>query len=247
MVSFILCESPVFIFRVCSPDILWDERRGEIFCQKIFFCKLSINMVFLILLFILRRVCSPDILWDERRRELGGYQRRRNYNQRHQQRSKHTQQVFFRFLKNGFLSFLYFWFPILYLPRNRWQQLTLVMPLKEISFQLLRLFTKSNSNLSARSDRSFTRIYKGFTISLNWIASSLKGKYVILKFLLSLFQCVFPFLLANSFVFVFVYIVYLKTAAAQFFSVKRKPMSTPNSPTRDRKVPHDYFYDETSN
>ena len=149
-------------------------------------------------------------------------------------------------------------FLTLYLPRNRWQQLTLVMPLKEISFQLLRLFTKSNSNLSARSDRSFTRIYKGFTISLNWIASSLKGKYVILKFLLSLFQCVFPFLLANSFVFVFVFvfivfvfvfvfIVYLKTAAAQFFSVKRKPMSTPNSPTRDRKVPLDFFYDEILN
>ena len=161
-------------------------------------------------------------------------------------------RYFFAFLKRISLFFLLLIFhivvfPTLYLLRYRWQQLTLVMPLKEISFQLLRLFTKSNSNLSARSDRSFTRIYKGFTISLNWIASSLKGKYVILKFLLSLFQCVFPFLLANSFVFVFVYIVYLKTAAAQFFSVKRKPMSTPNSPTRDRKVPHDYFYDETLN
>ena len=211
-------------------------------------------------------VCSPDILWDERRRELGGYQRRRNYNQRHQQRSKHTQQVFLRFLKNGFLSFLYFWFPILYLPRNRWQQLTLVMPLKEISFQLLRLFTKSNSNLSARSDRSFT-IYKGFTILLNWIAVYMKGSIkswncwygVFIWICVFIFTCQFiciciciciVFLFAFvfiAFVFVFVFIVYLKTAAAQFFSVKRKPMSTPNSPTRDRKVPHDYFYDETLN
>ena len=165
------------------------------------------------------------------------------------------------------LIFHYVVFPILYLLRNRWQQLTLVMPLKEISFQLLRLFTKSNSNLSARSDRSFTRIYKGFTILLNWIAVYMKGSIkswncwygVFIWICVFIFTCqficiciciCFVFLFAFvfiAFVFVFVFIVYLKTAAAQFFSVKRKPMSTPNSPTRDRKVPHDYFYDETLN
>ena len=121
-------------------------------------------------------------------------------------------RYFFAFLKRISLFFLLLIFhivvfPTLYLLRNRWQQLTLVMPLKEISFQLLRLFTKSNSNLSARSDRSFTRIYKGFTILLNWIAVYMKGSINLeIAGTVSLFEFVFSFLLANSFVFVFVFV-----------------------------------------
>ena len=48
---------------------------------------------------------------------------------------------------------------------------------------------------------------------------------------------VFVNVFAVVFVIVFVCVLlYLKITAAQFFSVKRKPMSTPSSPTRDRKV-----------
>ena len=95
----------LYSFSVFAAQTSCGMNGGGRFFVKRFFCKLSINMVFLILLFILRRVCSPDILWDERRRELGGYQRRRNYNQRHQQRPKHTQQVFLNFLKTDFSLF----------------------------------------------------------------------------------------------------------------------------------------------
>ena len=138
-----------------SPDMLWG---GDTFYVNLFF-----QMRFEIFRDFIFYVSSPDILRDERRRGRS-HQRRFNHHQRHQQCAQHTQQVFVNIFEIYLCSILFPYFVltwcISYLTRNRWQQLTLVLTLKEISFQLLRLFTKSNFNFTTVSDRNCLAVQK---------------------------------------------------------------------------------------